>query len=148
MSKIKLSDAFTLIPQGTHVLKITGVEQKDEYGKLEVYMQTREGLKHTERFQYLKDNGEINDGAIQALTFFARTAMNDFSLQEIEPTEMIGHFMECDVTHDVVPSNKTPGKTATFARLSEKRPSEGWIESAPAPAPAAKPKYDLSKLLG
>jgi len=89
----------------------------------------------------------LNDGAIQALTFFARTAMNDFSLQEIEPTEMIGHFMECDVTHDVVPSNKNPGKTTTFARLSEKRPSEGWIESAPALAPAAKPKYDLSKLL-
>ena len=53
-----------------------------------------------------------------------------------------------------------PDKTVTFARLADKRPSEGWDEGeAPSPAPtskpapaasqtAKKPSFDLNVLLG
>ena len=40
MAKIGLSDGFSLIPEGTHVFKITGVSYKEAFGKLEVTMQT------------------------------------------------------------------------------------------------------------
>ena len=43
MAKIGLSDGFSLIPEGTHVFKITGVSYKEAFGKLEVTMQTQSG---------------------------------------------------------------------------------------------------------
>lgn len=150
MARIGLSEGgFTLIPEGTHVFKIIEVNYKEDYGKLEIKMQTQEGLKHTERFSLLSTNGSSNEGALNAFSYFAKTAMNDFDLTEIDHTDLIGHFIECDVEHDVQPSNKDPNKTVTWVRLTEKRVSDGWEETAPAPAPTKKKtKVDLNALLG
>lgn len=161
MAKIGLSEGgFTVIPEGTHVFKITGVNYKEDFGKMEVVMQTQDGLKHTERFSLLKANGEANEGALNAFSYFAKTALKDFSLTEIDHTDLIGCFIECDVEHDTQPSNKDPNKTVTFARLTDKRQSDGWNEeAAPTPAPAkttapktttkgGKPGVDLKALLG
>ena len=46
MAKIGLSEGFTLIPEGTHVFKITAVNYKEAFGKLEITMQTQSGAKH------------------------------------------------------------------------------------------------------
>lgn len=54
MAKIGLTEGFSLIPEGTHVFKITDVKYKEEFGKLEVTMQTQGGSKHIERFSLLK----------------------------------------------------------------------------------------------
>lgn len=167
MAKIGLSEGFSLIPEGTHVFKITAVNYKEDFGKMEVVMQTQSGLKHTERFSLLKSDGQPNEGALNAFSYFAKVALNDFTLTEIDHEDLLGHFIECDVEHDTQPSNKDPNKTVTFARLADKRVSDGWeggevAASAPAqkPAPAApkttptttgengKPKVDLKALLG
>lgn len=168
MAKIGLSEGFSLIPEGTHVFKITAVNYKEDFGKMEVVMQTQGGLKHTERFSLLKSDGQPNEGALNAFSYFAKTALNDFSLTEIDHEDLLGHFIECDVEHDKQPSNKDPNKTVTFARLADKRVSDGWEggevaapapapKPAPAPAPKTaptttgangKPKVDLKALLG
>lgn len=161
MAKIGLSEGFTLIPEGTHVFKITAVNYKEAFGKLEITMQTQSGAKHIERFSLLKTDGSPNEGALNAFSYFAKTALNDFSLTEIDHEDLVGCFIECDVEHDVQPNKNKPDKTVTFARLTDKRPSEGWDEreapSSPAPAskpaPAAsqtakKPSFDLNALLG
>lgn len=167
MAKIGLSEGFSLVPEGTHVFKITAVNYKEAFGKMEVTMETQTGQKHIERFSLLKQNGESNEGALNAFSYFAKVALNDFSLTEIDHTDLIGHFMECDVEHDTQPSNKDPNKTVTFARLADKRASDGWDggevaapakqTAAPAPKPApkaavttegGKPKFDLGALLG
>lgn len=160
MAKIGLSEGkFTLIPEGTHVFKITGVKYKEDFGKLEVNMQTQDGLKHVERYNLLSSDGSTNQGALNAFSYFAKTALNDFTLKEIDHEDLVGHFIECDVEHDVQPSNKDPKKTVTFIKLADKRMSDGWEEDeeAPAPAPAkkaevktegGKPKVDLKALLG
>lgn len=160
MAKIGLSEGFTLIPEGTHVFKITAVNYKEAFGKLEITMQTQSGAKHIERFSLLKTDGSPNEGALNAFSYFAKTALNDFSLTEIDHEDLVGCFIECDVEHDVQPNKNKPDKTITFARLADKRPSEGWDEgeaSSPAPtskpAPAAsqtakKPSFDLNALLG
>ena len=44
MAKIGLTEGFTLIPEGTHVFQITDVKYKEDFGKLEVYMQTQTTL--------------------------------------------------------------------------------------------------------
>ena len=160
MAKIGLSEGFTLIPEGTHVFKITAVNYKEAFGKLEITMQTQSGAKHIGRFSLLKTDGSPNEGALNAFSYFAKTALNDFSLTEIDHEDLVGCFIECDVEHDVQPNKNKPDKTVTFARLADKRPSEGWIEGeAPTPTPATKPapaasqtakkpSFDLNALLG
>lgn len=164
MAKIGLTEGFTLIPEGTHIFKITNVNYKEEFGKMEVTMQTKDGSKHIERFSLLKTDGSPNEGALNAFSYFAKTALGDFEITEIDHTDLLGHFIECDVEHETQENKNKPGKTVTFARLADKRPSDGWDEreapvSSPAKktAPAApkattqagkKPPVDLAALLG
>ena len=74
MAKIGLSEGFSLVPEGTHVFKIITVNYKEDFGKMEVVMQTQSGLKHTERFSLLKSDGEPNEGALNAFSYFAKVA--------------------------------------------------------------------------
>lgn len=160
MAKIGLTEGFTLIPEGTHVFKITDVKYKEDFGKLEVTMQTQGGTKHIERFGLLKSDGSPNEGAYNAFSYFAKTALQNFELNEIDHTDLIGHFIECDVEHEVQPNKNNPAKTVTFVHLTEKRRSDGWgskVATSPAPAPKAAPAaskssaktgIDLTALLG
>lgn len=165
MAKIGLTEGFTPIPEGTHVFQITDVKYKEDFGKLEVYMQTQTGNKHIERFSLLKSDGSPNEGAYNAFSYFAKTALNNFDLTEIDHTDLIGHFIECDVEHDVQENKRKSGQSITFVRLTDKRPSEGWdgssnttvatlaAKTAPAASQAAqkiapKSPMDLTALLG
>lgn len=160
MAKIGLTEGFSLIPEGTHVFQITAVNYKEAFGKMEVTMQTQGGSKHIERFSLLKANGEPNEGALNAFSYFAKTALNDFALTEIDHEDLLGCFIECDIEHDVQPNKNKPDTTITFARLADKRPSDGWeTAAAPTPTPAKKPapaasqgakksSMDLKSLLG
>ncbi len=162
MGKISLSEGFTVIPEGTHVFKIVEANYKESFGKLEIKMKTAKGQTHTERFSLLKSDGSTNEGALNAFSYFARTALGDFSAQDIDPAELVGHFIECDVKHDVLPSTKDPSKNVTFVRLTDKRSADGFTEEefvTPSPtknataAPAAKApvksgEIDLDALLG
>ena len=164
MAKIGLTEGFSLIPEGTHTFKITAVKYKEEFGKLEVTMQTQGGSKHIERFSLLKADGSPNEGAYNAFSYFAKTALGDFELTEIDHEDLVGCFIECDIEHEVQDNKNKPGKTVTFVRLADKRPSEGWDtedapkttapkKTAPAPSPAVtkkggKPAMDLASLLG
>lgn len=161
MAKIGLSEGFTLIPEGTHVFKITGVNYKEDFGKMEISMQLANGQKHTERFSLLNKDGEPNQGGLNAFSYFAKMAMGDPTLTEIDHEDLIGHFIRCEVTHEEVESNKNPGKMLKFARLGDKEPADGFDEApAAAPAPAAKKEpaaqaaatgkrpFDLNSILG
>lgn len=121
MAKIRLSElgGFTLIPEGTTTFKIVGVEYKADFGKLNIDLQTKTGAKHTERFTLTKANGEVNEGALKAFSFFAKTALNNFSLDEIDETDIIGCYITATVKHEEFESNKEPGKMLKSARLSD-----------------------------
>lgn len=143
MARIPLTSGFSIIPEGTHVFKIVGAEYDEDFGKLIVKMETQKGQKHTERFSLLKADGQPNEGAFNAFSYFAKTALNRFDIDDIDHEDLIGCYIECDVEHEEVPNKNKPGKTVTFTRLTDKRPSDGWVETAQAPA-----KYDLAALLG
>lgn len=155
MGKIALSEGYSLIPEGTHIFKIVEVNYKEAYGKLEIKMKTAKGQTHTERYSLIKSDGSPNEGALNAFSYFAKTALQDYSAQEIDPEELIGFFIECDVEHDIQPSNKNPNKNVTFVRLADKRPADGYTEEeVSTPATAAKKTgvntgaIDLDELLG
>lgn len=165
MAKIGLSEGFTLIPKGTHVFKIVEVKYKEDFGKMEIVMQLASGQKHTERFSLLNADGEPNQGGLNAFSYFAKTALNDYTLTEIDHEELVGHYIRCEVDHEEVESNKTPGKMLKFVRLVDKEPADGFDEAeAPAPKKESKPaatapaaasaekasgkKFDLDSILG
>lgn len=161
MAKIGLTEGFSVIPEGTHVFKIIKVNYKEDFGKMEVIMQMATGQKHTERFSLLDKNGEPNQSGLNAFSYFAKTALNDFSLSEIDEQDLVGHFIRCEVEHEKVESNRTPGKMLTFARLGDKEAADGFDEmeaqkpqSKSAPAEPAKVEgskpaaFDLGSLLG
>lgn len=120
MAKIKLSEGgFTLIPEGVTVFKITGVEYKEDFGKMKVEMQTKSGQKHNETFSLQTKDGEVNEGALKAFSYFAKTALNNFQLDEIDETDIIGCYIQATVTHEEFESNKEPGKMLKSARLND-----------------------------
>lgn len=159
MAKIGLSEGFSLIPKGTHVFKITGVNYKEDFGKMEITMQLASGQKHVERFSLLNKDGEPNQGGLNAFSYFAKVALNDFDLTEIDHEDLVGCFIRCEVDYEEIESNRTPGKMLKFVRLGDKEPADGYDE-APAkkekaekstPAPAAKSgkkPFDLNTILG
>lgn len=157
MAKIPLSAGFTLIPEGEHVFKIVDVTYKEQFGKLEIKMETKDKLKHTERYNLLDKNGKWSEPAQNAFSYFARIALDD-NPAEIDPADLVGHYIKCEVVHDVQPRQDDPSKTITFARLDKKEKATGFDgeESTPVATPtipasteAKKPKkFNLDELLG
>lgn len=120
MAKIRLSEGgFTLIPDGTTTFKIVGVEYKEDFGKMKIKMQTKSGQKHTETFSLLTKSGEVNDGVLRAFSYFAKTALNNYSLDEIDEQDLVGCYITATVKHEEFESNKEPGKMLKGARLSD-----------------------------
>lgn len=120
MAKIKLSEGgYSLIPVGTTTFKIVAVEYKEDFGKMTVDMQTKSGQKHSEKFSLLKNDGEVNEGALKAFSYFAKTALNNFQLDEIDETDLIGCYITATVKHEEFESNKEPGKMLKSAKLND-----------------------------
>lgn len=60
----KLSEGgFQLVPEGTHIFKITDYKWDEDFGKLEFTLETANGYKHIERFGLLDADGEVNEKA-------------------------------------------------------------------------------------
>lgn len=121
MAKIKLSESgFNLIPEGTTTFKIVGVEYKEDFGKMTVDMQTKSGQKHTERFTLLKKDGEINEGALKAFSYFAKTALNNYNLDEIDDQAIVGCYITATVKHEEYSYEKDgETKSGKSARLND-----------------------------
>ena len=149
MATIPLTNSFQICP---------AVNYDPEFGKIEVQMVTAEGISYSERFTLMKPDGTMNDKACSAFSFFAKTALNDFSLESIDHTELIGHYIEGEILHTQAPSNRDPSKTVTFANMGDKSPADGfekepcvkvkkWLEAnvRPAETPPVQ-QYDRSSL--
>jgi hypothetical protein len=127
MAKIKLSEGgFTLIPEGVTTFKIVMVEYNEDFGKMKITMQTKNGAKHTEQFTLLDKNGEVNEGALKAFSYFAKTALNNFELDEIDEADLVGCYITATVKHEEFESNKTPGRMLKSARLNDYTVAAGF----------------------
>lgn len=129
---IKLSEntGFTIIPEGEHIFKVEHVEYDKDFGVIELHLVTKNGMKHKERFNLIRNDGEINQPALNAFSYTARVLMNDFSLKEIDHRDLIGKYMKAEVKHNVVPSAKDPSKNLTFVNLGDKYPADGFEEDS------------------
>ncbi len=158
MAKVPITGGFQLIPEGTHIFRIYAASYDEEFGKIEVKMVNADGITHTERFSILRSDNTVNEGAMNAFSYFAKNAMNDFSLEELDPVDLIDHYIEGEIEHSRFPSNRDPKKTVTFANLGDKRPADGFdkepteraLTLGKAPKANAEPAkgLDIDKLLG
>lgn len=127
MAKIKLSEGgFTLIPEGVTTFKIVDVEYKEDFGKMKIHMQTQSGTKHIEQFTLLDKKGEVNEKALKAFSYFAKTALNNYELDEIDESDLIGCYITATVTHEEFESNKTPGRMLKSVRLNDYTVAAGF----------------------
>ena len=101
--------------------------------------------------------GEVNEKANNAYSFFARTALNNPSLDEIEHGDLVGCYIEATVEHETKPNKNDPAKTVTFVRLGDKKAASGFGKTAPKAKTSAAPatgsakksqKVNLDDLLG
>ena len=147
MARIPMTGGFQMIPEGEQVLKITKAEYDEDFGKAIFTLENAKGQTCQERFSLLNQDGSPNEKALGAFSFFAKTALNDFDIEDVDPEELVGHYLRAEVIHKKVPSNKDPNKMTTFTNLGDKSPADGF-DGAPAPAPAPKASgLDLAALL-
>ena len=126
MATIQMTSGFTVCPEGKHIFRIFQVDYNEEFGKLAVHMVTAQGVIHVERFSLMNNNGEMNDKACNAFSFFAKTALNNFSLEEIDHNDLVNHYIGGEIVHTKLPSRNDPTKNVTFANITDKWVAEGF----------------------
>ena len=159
MAIIPMTNGFKLIPEGNHILRIYDVEYDPDFGKLIVKMVNAKGVIHMERFFLMNNDGLPNDAAYYSFSCLAQAALNDYSLEEIDHTDIIGRYIGAEIKHTQSPSKKDPNTMNTYANVVKKWAAEGFDtepvakaltlgtegnESAPAPKTES---VDLNSLL-
>ena len=133
MANIKLSGGFKVCPEGKHIFRIYRVDYDPDFGRIAVYLVNAKGNTHIERFQLMSQNGEMNDKACNAFSFFAKTALNNDKLTEIDHNDLVNHYIGGLIVHKIEPSRTEPGKTVTFANITDK-----WVAECFDTEPVAK----------
>ena len=131
MARIPMTSGFALIPEGTYVFRVYGASYDEEFGKIEIKLVNAAGMTHTERFSIKNNNDEINEKALNAFSYFAKTVMNNYELEDIDPEELVDHFICAEVVHTKAPSTKDPTKTVTFVNLSGNKSPADYFDTEP-----------------
>jgi hypothetical protein len=130
MAKIKLTEStFTIIPEGVTTFKVASVDDSkyEDFGKLSVELQNSKGQKHFENFALTKGNGELNEGALKAWSYFAKTCLNNFQADEIDTQDILGCYIKATVKHETSQgTGDNAGKTYTNVRLNEYTTAVGF----------------------
>ena len=114
---------FTVCPEGRHIFRIYKVDFNQDFGKILLYMVNAQGNIVREQFILMRADGSMNESACNAFSFFARTALNDFSREAIDHTELVNRYIGVEIVHTVQPNKNDPTKTVTFANLGR----EKWV---------------------
>ena len=135
MATIQMTgNTFTVCPEGRHIFRIYRVDFNPDFGKVVVHLVNAQGHIVKEQFNLMKIDGSMNEPACNAFSFFARTALNDYSREAIDHTELVNRYIGVEVVHTIQPNKNDPTKTVTFANLGR----EKWVASGFDTPPIAK----------
>ena len=126
MPMIPMINTFTICPEGVHIFRIYKVDYNEEFGKLLIHLVNAQGITHVERFSIMSADGSMNEKACSAFSFFAKTALNNFSIEAVDPNTLVDHYIKAAVIHTVQPNRNDPTKTVTFANLGDKWVADGF----------------------
>lgn len=128
--KMKLNKGgFYIMPEGTYVFKVVEVDESkyEKFGKLSITLQTKDGRKHVETFTFTKSNGEVNEGAVNAFSYFAHVCLNNFDVEDFDTEDLIGCFIRAEIKHTKSDRiNEKTGKPFINANLGDKEPAIGF----------------------
>lgn len=149
MAKIRLTGGFKPLPEGTYIFKVSKVEYKEDFGKMSVTFETKEGRKLTERYNLLNSDGSVNEGAMNAFSAMAEAVLDVSTGTEIDEQDLLGKFIKSNVVHT------EDAKGNTYAHLGyEKEHAESFDDDeeddsdTEDEAPAEKKNFDLGDILG
>lgn len=128
MIKLAKNEGFQIIPEGEHIFQIEKVDYDEDFGVVSLTMVTKDNMRHLEKYKLIGNDDEINEGALKAFSYLARVAMQDFSIENIEPADLEGKFVKCEVKHNKVPSTKKAGEFMTFVNLGKTYKADGFEE--------------------
>ena len=132
MAIIPMTSGFALCPEGVHVFRIYKVDYNEEFGKLVIHLVNAQGCTVQERYSLMGVDGNINEKACNAFSFFAKTALNDFTLEAVDPVMLVDRYIKAEVTHTVQPNKNDPTKNVTFVNLGDKSVADGF-DTTPSP---------------
>ena len=120
MAVIKLKETdFHLIPEGTYVWTIKNAKYDAKFNKVKVEFENENGEKITNPY------GLSSDGGAKAFSYLAKTAINDYSVKEIDPETLVGKKVIGDIEHAEMPSTVREGEMVKFANLRNIKVYEG-----------------------
>ena len=117
---------YTPIPEGIHIFRIWDVEYDEKFGRVQIHLVNARGRQHTERFTIMRADGSMIESACNALSVFAKIALNNTDRTDIDHTELINRYIKARVVHNVQPNINDPSKTVTFVNLTEKMSADGF----------------------
>lgn len=131
MAKMKLSEGgFSLIPEGSTIFKVVEVDDSkyEDFGKIAVKLQTAKGETHVENFTLIKANGDLNEGALKAWSYFARVCLNNFQADEIDTQDIVGCYIQATVKHETYTRTKgdKAGTEGKAVRLNDYTTASGF----------------------
>lgn len=130
MAKIGLTNLFTPIPEGDDIFRIYDVEYKEEFGSLKVYLVNAKGRTTIQTYNFIDpDTGDTRDWAYNAFSYFARTAMNDTSLEDVDPLDLIDKYIQAEVVHSEVPKRDNPSEMMIFVNLKNYKAATGFTDT-------------------
>lgn len=136
MITLPLTGGFAPMDEGEQVLRIYGVEYDERKANLTIHMINAQAQTMREVFRFKKANNETNEGAMNAFSYFAKVAMGDFELTELNPENLVNRYIRVEVVHNEHNGN-------TYANLGwNKEHAEDFDED---PVPEALEKVFIPK---
>lgn len=126
MARIPMTSGFQLIPEGEYVFRVYDATYDETFGKIEVFLVNAQGQTLTERFSIMSNDGTMNEKAQNAFSYFAKTVMNDFNMEDVDVDELVNHYIRAEVVHNQSTTPNKNGKYNTFANLGNKSPADGF----------------------
>jgi hypothetical protein len=111
---------FSNIPEGEQIIRIKEVDESgyEEFGKLVVTVEDKDGNTARVNFNFIKDDGSPNDIADGIYARMCRAVLNDPNADEPDSQDLVGGFALVEVAH------ATGSKGGTFANIKK------WLGSA------------------
>lgn len=119
---VKLSEGFKEVQIGDdQIFAIVEVKYDEKFGRAEVVMQDKRGALITQRFKFKGVKKKAAETALNIFSALAKSALDDWELEEVEPEDIQGLFVKADVYKSK--STKDDGKyfknMRNFRSLSE-----------------------------
>lgn len=125
MAKIPLSTGYKPIPEGEYTFLVADVIYDEDFGKLTLKLIASTGESTEMKYNLMNNDGTFNSKALSAFSMFAKAALNNYGISEVDPVELKNHYVGAEITHTKVASTTNPGEYKTFVNIKRSWAVEG-----------------------